>query len=308
MKNQIKLNIYLFFLLLLISIKNSDQAEIKMIPDAYMNATAAFVALDSLEKSPFLYFSFDYGYHNQMNKEQIDIAYFKITTELLLLERDINYEFFMKKQEDITTKDLYNSRNIGNTIFWRKIDYYYKETNGNEYDYYIKIKKYGIKNTLIIRIPFLKNQGQIMIENIYSIPDDILNKFTNKGKINISLDWKNQNNGHKNDRKTLLPIPPHPYIGHYNNNNWNDWNFNNNKNINNNNVIITKYPNNYHPFNYYFNYHRYHKHHYIRFNAGFVCLGVILGQIWLIIFILYCIVNRKKQNTRLAVIVGNIQQ
>ena len=73
-------------------------------------------------------------------------------------------------------------------------------------------------------------------------------------------------------------------------------------------MIITKYPNNYHPFNYYFNYHRYHKHHYIRFNAGFVCLGVILGQIWLIIFILYCIVNRKKQNTRLAVIVGNIQQ
>jgi hypothetical protein len=306
MKNQIKINIYLFFLLLLISIKNSDQAEIKMIPDAYMNATAAFVALDSLEKSPFLYFSFDYGYHNQMNKEQIDIAYFKITAELLLFERDINYEFFMKKQEDITTKDLYNSRNIGNTIFWRKIDYYYKETNGNEYDYYIKIKKYGIKNTLIIRIPFLKNQGQIMIENIYSIPYDILNKFTNKGKINISLDWKNQNNDHKNDRKTL--IPPHPYIGHYNNNNWNDWNFNNNKNINNNNVIITKYPNNYHPYNYYFNYHRYHKHHYIRFNAGFVCLGVILGQIWLIIFILYCIVNRKKQNTRLAVIVGNIQQ
>lgn len=307
MKNPIKLNIYLFFLLLLILIKNSDHAEIKMIPDAYMNATAAFVELDSLERSSFLYFSFDYDYHNQMNKKQIDIAYFKITTELLLSKSDISYDFFMKKQEDITIKDLYN---VGNPIFWRKIDYYYKEKNGNEYDYYIKIQKYGINNSLIIRIPFLKNKGQITIENLYSIPDDILKKFTNKGKNNISLYWSDQNNGHKNDRKNLLPVPPHPYNEHYNNNPWNDWNADNNKNKNNNNVIITKYPNNNHLYNddYYYNYHRYHKHHHIRFNTGFLFLGVILGQIWLIVFVLYCIVNRKKQNTRLAVIVGNIQQ
>lgn len=245
MKHLIK-NIYLFFLFLFISINKSTQSEIKMIPDAYMNATACFVSLDSIEKSDYLYFSFDYDYHKQMNLNQKDIAYFKISTELVLTDYDLNYALFGIKPEDISVDYLERNKN---NIIWRNIYNSFKEKNGNDYDYYIKIKKFGSKNTLIIRIPLLKNSGQITIENIHSLPNDKLNIYNNIN--NIITNWNNHNNNNKNDvQKTLPPLQPK---------NLNDpypkWDYNNNNHI--------KYKNDIYDKNLHHHHHHHHKHYLI---------------------------------------------
>ena len=106
MKNLLNYNIILLSLLFTLTNNQLTDFQIKMIPDAYMNATASFVSLDIVEKTDFLYFSYDFDYHNQVNPEQKDIAYFKISTELILSSWDIKFAFLNKSQEEVNSTDL----------------------------------------------------------------------------------------------------------------------------------------------------------------------------------------------------------
>ena len=70
MKNLTILNILIFLIFLLSSINKSEQHEINVIPDAHLNATAAFVDLGSMKKDRYLYFSYDFDYHRKVNSNQ----------------------------------------------------------------------------------------------------------------------------------------------------------------------------------------------------------------------------------------------
>ena len=53
------INYLLILSLILISINIISPSEIKIIPDANLNATSAFASLQDIEKPDFLYFTFD---------------------------------------------------------------------------------------------------------------------------------------------------------------------------------------------------------------------------------------------------------
>lgn len=265
----------LFLLLLLISIKAISPFDIKIIPDAYHNATPALVLLDSLpNNTDFLYFSFDFNYHNQNPQKLKNEAYFKIETPLLLSLSDIRYIFLDKKQEELNSTDL--DFPILNRI-WKFAYLIGKEKNlYNEYNYYVQIHKFEEeKNTLILKLPATKKEGQISIENIISLPEEILekkNKFKNfnnwpKNNPHFHNSNENHNNGIYKDNQ-IEEINP-PYKGH-------------------------------HRYHYHYHYH----HHWMIFQG---ILGIILLNVWFIIFILYCFVNKRKKSS-LAVVIGNIQK
>ena len=67
MKDIINTNKMYLMLFLLFLIKNFAYVEsfiIKLIQDTNINTTASFVYLHSLEKENYLYFSYDFNYHN----------------------------------------------------------------------------------------------------------------------------------------------------------------------------------------------------------------------------------------------------
>ena len=79
MKDIIHFNILFSLLLLLLSLTNQSYVpEINIIPDAYSNSTAGFAYLEGNEKEKYTYFSFDFEYHNKVNKGQKNVAYFKV--------------------------------------------------------------------------------------------------------------------------------------------------------------------------------------------------------------------------------------
>lgn len=290
MKNLINYNILLLsFLLFALTNNQLTTFQIKMIPDAYMNATASFVSLDSVEKTSFLYFTYDFDYHNQVNPDQKDIAYFKISTELILSSWDIKFTFLNKSQEEVNSTDLNDLKNK----YWKNIFLFEKEKTLNEYNYYIQINKFGKRKTLIFRIPVLKNEGQITIENLYSLPDDILNKFTKINNMNYNGWPQNTEHSHWNENNKHYYEKNKMNLNHYKGHNYNSY-----------------------PYTLYHSKkglgYKHYSHHrnifWVCFQACSIILGYVFFQIWIIIFILYCIVNIKKNNTKLAVIVGNIPE
>ena len=70
--------------------------DIKYIPDANHNATAAFAYVDGTQKEDFLLFSFDFDYHLKTKKKEI--AFFKINSDFKLGE-DIKYTIINKEWE-----------------------------------------------------------------------------------------------------------------------------------------------------------------------------------------------------------------
>lgn len=188
---------------LFISFKKTVQSsnfDIKIIPDANLNATAAFASLED-SNDEFLYFSYDFNYHNQVSERDKDVSFFKITTGLNFSLKDINYLLVDKRQEEINS--TYFDSN--NKIFWKPCYLISTEKIFNEYNYYIQINKLGEnKNTLILRIPILKKVGDITIENVYSntLPEEILdkaNKYKNINNWPIKKD-KNEMNIYKDDK------------------------------------------------------------------------------------------------------------
>ena len=171
----------LFTFFLFISIKKRVQSSsivIKIIPDAYLNATAAFASFDDYKDSDYLYFSYDFNYHNLVNPKELDQAYFKITSEQLFFNREFKYIILDKKQEEVTPADLFPKNNI----VWKPC-FSITLKVGNEYNYYINIHRIlaenNKKNTLIFKIP-VKEKGQIEIENLFTFPEEIREKKKSK--------------------------------------------------------------------------------------------------------------------------------
>lgn len=290
--------IFLLAFFLLISINKTTQSEnieLKMIADANLNATASFA---SFENQSYLYFLYDINPLLKDNNFRTS-ADFKLTSKQRFNTYDINYSFLNKKIDTINSTDI-----IGNKvyIYWRYlIDVISNRTITYEYDHYFNINRLLLKqsnyNTLVIRVKVLNKKGDLTIENLLSLPEDIKEAINNKLNSNIYnknlrdiLNKKNYNNiYHKNNN----------YNKYYNN--YHKDYYNNNFNYNYGNK---KYYGNEH---YHFHFHHKKRNHF--HNIGFSFAGIIFAQIWCIIFILYCIVNRRKvNNNRFAVIVGNIQQ
>ena len=207
------MNIFPILFFLLISFKkviNSSNFEIAIIPDANLNATAAFASLGE-SKEEFLYFSFDFNYHNQVSQKEKNVAFFKITTELNFSYQDINYILIDKNQEEINCTYFKST----NKIFWKPCQIIPTEKIYNEYNYFIQINKYGeknIKNTLILRIPILKRKGDITIENLYSLPEEILEKANKYKNFN---NWPIRDKNDMNIHSVEIIPPSHIRKHHY---------------------------------------------------------------------------------------------
>ena len=132
----------------------------------------------------------------------------------------------------------------------------------------------------MIRIDIDKLKGDIIAENLESLPieDKSLTK-NNQYQYNNNYDY-NHNNRHDNSD------------GH------------NNAVINNEKRYSSK-----EIHDKYYHYHkewRYHSHERIQEVEPIrITYGIIIAQIWLVILVLYCIINRKKKNAQYTVAINN---
>ena len=278
---------------------------VKEIYPYNLNATASFLSLTNTGIKKYAYFSFEF------NKEKIiDIAYFKISTDSAIYQSNIQYLFIEKKVDEIKKEDL-----EGNNIYYNYIKgfNFRKEKTEQGFDSYIKMEKYcGCnKNTLIIRIDVEKLKGDISVENLKNFPqDNSLNK-----NILINSNYPNNYNAINNNGKN------NNYPNNYNgiNNNYHGMNNNHQNNnygrsdhfFNDHNSVINneqRYSNNdiHNKYNHYHKEWRYHSHDKIQEPQPFkIVYGITMAQIWFIILILYCIINRRKKNTQYAVGINN---
>ena len=268
---------------------------IKEILPYSMNATAAYISLTDLGIKKYAYFSFDFSNSN--------IAYFKITTESSLSHSNIQLFFSEKEVNEFNINDLENYY-----VQWNFIrGYAFKKVKNEQgFDSYLKVEKYN-KNckTLIIRIDVDKLGNDITAENLEYLPEDNSLNKNNYNEIEKNLHhWKdNYNNNNYNNNNY-----------HYNHNNNNHYNHNNNYPSNHNNYHNYGMNNNQRDYNNeihnrYYHYHqswRAHSHDTIyETNAPRIIYGLILSQIWIVILILYCLVNRRKRNVPYIIPINN---
>ena len=211
-----------------------------------------------------------YAYFSfDFSDEKMDnFAYFKISTESVLYQTRIQYLFFDKELDEISNDDVEKIF----AFYYIKGHNYRKEKTEQGFDTYIKIEK--LKNngkSLIIRIDVEQLKGDITIENMESIPEVTpLNKNIYKDNY------------------------PHNHERYHNNV------INNEQRYNVDNEIIRDR---------YYHYHkdwRYHSHDKVHEeNPITIIYGLILIQVWIIIFCLYCTINRRKNNTQRNVIINN---
>ena len=169
-------NNYIFILyilsFLIFEVKSVNLQQIYSIISGTLNGTATFVSLEDIDRNDtFLYFSFDFKFHNSAVENNKNVAYFLLTSEL-----DLKMKFgFSKKNLD----EIKNDEDIIN-IKWKRIKFLYKEKQYNDINYYFKIKRRKENmNTLLFRIPIdAGNEGSITIENILELP-----KFNESEKI-----------------------------------------------------------------------------------------------------------------------------
>ena len=145
-----------------------------------------------------------------------------------------------------------------------------KEKNEQGFDSYLEFFNYSKeKKTLIIRLEIDGLKGDITIENLESLPEEnsLINNKYNKNlkenKHNHHNSYNSQNNYHNNV-------------------------INNEQRYSNNNI-----------HNRYYHYHkdwRSHSHDRVHAISNFrILYGLLIGHIWLIILILYCLVNKRKR-------------
>ena len=244
---------------------------IKEIFSYKMNATAAYLSLSDLNIKKYAYFSFDFSNCN--------IAYFKITTESSLSHSNIQLLFSNKDTDKINQYDLEN--NYAQWFFIRGYNFK-KEKTEQGFDSYLKIEKYTKTfKTLIIKVDVDKLNGDITAENLESLPEDnSLNKNNYKEKENKL--------NHPHDK--------------YNN----DYQYNNNHNNYHNHEIKNNNQRDYKYYHYHQNW-RSHSHDSVyQTNTPRIIYGLIISQIWMLVLILYCLVNRRKRNVQYAVAINNV--
>ena len=268
---------------------------IKEILPYSMNATAVYISLTDLGIKKYAYFSFDFSNSN--------IAYFKITTESSFSHSNIQLLFSEKEVNEINKNDLENYY-----VQWYFIrGYAFKKVKNEQgFDSYLKVEKYN-KNckTLIIRIDVDKLGNDITAENLESLPEDnSLNKNNYNEKEKNLHYWQDNYNKNNNNYNNNNYHYNHNNNNHYNNypsnhNNYHNYGMNNNQRDYNNEI-----------HNRYYHYHqswRAHSHDTIyETNAPRIIYGLILSQIWIVIMILYCLVNRRKRNVQYTVAINNV--
>ena len=179
MKNQNIIYILFLLNLSLYSINSYNLPEIHPIISGTLNGTAAFVSLESInDNESYLYFSFDFKYHNSAVKQNFNTAYFLISSDLQLNgynQEKIKFGFLEQNWDEIKNED-----DIKN-IKWKRMKLLRKEKSYDEFNYYFRIRRRKIKmNTVIIRIPVSKRkEGSISVENIIELPDSNKNETIN---------------------------------------------------------------------------------------------------------------------------------
>ena len=157
------LNLYL--------INSNNLLEIHHIISGTLNGTASYVSLDDINHNEsYIYFSFDFKYHNSAVKRNFNTSYFLISSDFELKgykKEKIKYGFLEQNWDEIKNED-----DIKN-ITWKTMKLIRKEKNYNDFNYYFRIRRRKIKmNTVIIRIPLNgRNEGFISVENILDLPD-----------------------------------------------------------------------------------------------------------------------------------------
>ena len=201
------LKIYLFlqiFLSIFFFINAYTYQDVHLLISAKLNGTSPAIALKELKPDQtYLYFLFDFAYHNEHVKKSKNVAYFKITTKINipideeeLAKNTIAYRLSTKEWNRI------KKNKIANNMMYKKVQIISKEEKNGKYNYYFKIEKKDDKKiTLIIRVPTQgKREGYLNIYNILEIPSKVnLRKLASVQKVPINQQ-KNKNT------KTNIPF------------------------------------------------------------------------------------------------------
>ena len=153
---------------------NSYQFEnVHFLISAKLNGTSPAISLKKLKPEHiYLYFLFDFDYHNTHLKKSKNCAYFKISTSLNIPTNEelaknlISYRLSQKNWTSI------KNNKVANNIMYKKTPILFKEEKDGLYNYYFKIEKKDDKKiTLIIRVPTQgKREGFVNIYNILELP------------------------------------------------------------------------------------------------------------------------------------------
>ena len=168
---------YIFSLLIIFSfftnINTYHITEIHLLISAKLNGTSPAIQLANLQQNQaYVYFLFDFSYHNTHVKKSKNVAYFKISTTLDLptgeksAKDSIAYRLSHKGWNQI------KNNKIANNIMYKKAEIISKEEKNGVYNYYFKIEKKDDKKiTLVIRVPTQKKrEGFLNIYNILELP------------------------------------------------------------------------------------------------------------------------------------------
>ena len=161
------------FLSFLFFIQAFQLENVHFLISAKLNGTSPAISLSDLKSNKnYLYFLFDFAYHNTHVKDSKNVAYFKISTTLNipiddeLVKHLIAYRFSQKEWS------LVKNNKVANNIMYKKVSILHKEEKDNIYNYYFKIEKNDDKKiTLILRVPTQgKKEGFVNIYNILELP------------------------------------------------------------------------------------------------------------------------------------------
>ena len=264
--------IYIYFSIFISSIKTEDtqQNEFYHIVDGSLNGTAKFVSLSTISAvKKDLYFTFDFDYHYNALSSNKDIAYFKLTSPL---------EYYKTDERILLSKPI---RFIFLEQKWTEI----KQLDSLELN-----KKFWAPTTLI----FFQKDNYGNYEYFISVKRSfnqktLLLKVPTLGETTGDIVIENLITLPENLQKSLT------------NNHFNRDFYSGNRKYGRNHL----HGNNYQHQNQ-------HQHQHVRENGNYylsgwgACLGVILGQIWIVVLILYCLVNRRRKTiTGFSVVVND---
>ena len=171
LKKIFQLNLLFSFLFLIRSYQLED---VHFLISAKLNGTSPAIQLNTLKSNRiYIYFLFDFGYHNKHVKESKNSALFKISTTLNIPTTDdltkhlIAYRFSQKEWHQV------KNNKVANNIMYKKVPILFKEEKEGIFNYYFKIEKKDDKKlTLILRVPTQgKKEGFLNIYNILEFPE-----------------------------------------------------------------------------------------------------------------------------------------
>ena len=255
----------LFLVIQILSIIKSDRYD-SLIKQIYnYNTTAAIISLDNLKSTNYVYFTFDLSDFLENIKDEKENY---IYFKIFTESSFYYYQIkymFLNKKAD---KVSYNDvvSNNGNYFFWNQL-------NSNNF---IREQAYkGYDNYIKIKIND-KQRTLVIRINIWNLKGEILAENVEALPNNLNIIIKKSDDYYRN----------HTHI------------INNEHRYYNNNIHDR-----------YYHYHkewRYHSHDRIyQLQPLYLVSGIILGNIWILLFILYCMVNRRKRDNTYFVQINN---